>query len=405
MSVLRRPWFVVLFLMIGVLCGVFWKDFAYRVGSIGYLYLNLLQMTVIPVLITAVVSSLGRLIETHGLSKKFANIFWVMGVFLAVAAAAGALAGFLFRPGSGLSEEVQTLIGQYLNQSDVASGNKPQPTAGFYSFLAEMIPINPLAAISEGKHLAILFFSLLLGSAIGFVGAKSREVTLQVFEALYDAQLKIIDWTLLALPFGIFCIISDQVARSGAQIILAMSYFVVLSLFLCALMVLGQMLLIQKKSGFSLAQTFGNLREVLLVAFVTRSSFATIPTAMDTLIERFGRNAQDVRLIIPLGINLSRQGSAMYVAVAVYFFSQIYNLDFGAYEFLLTITLSVVAGMVPSELVGLIPLVFTPLGLPIEVAVALLLAIDLLLDPFLTLVNVLGNCASTMVLARGRSEA
>ena len=340
------------------------------------------------------------MVAAHGFSKKFADIFFVFIASLAASSLLGVLGGLLLSPGSGISPETQRVIGQLLSDSEAVSRAPTAAQTGLFDLLKEMIPINPIAALSQGKHLSILFFSIVLGVALGFGNPASLDLTLRVAETLYHAQLKIISWTLRLLPIGLFFIFSDQIAHSGTQVLFALTRFIVSILLIAILMMLLQVGVVWRRSGRTLANVLTGLKEVIFVAFVSRSSFASIPSAIEALHSKLGRDQTDVNLVIPLSINLARHGTSFYLALASVFMAQMYHLQLGFHHNLIIWVLGVLAGMIPAEIASLIPLVFAPLGLPIGVGILLLLAIDLIVDPFLTVCNVLGSCASTVFLSK-----
>jgi proton glutamate symport protein len=400
-KILLKPATLMASLVIAVLMGIFAPEFSVKLGAFGKIFVALLQMTVIPVLITAVASSLGRIVETHGLTRKLLRIVIVFLVGLAGSTLTGLFFGLIFRPGDFITKGGQSALGAYLFDQEFSNTSAETGHFSFFEFVTSIVPVNPAAAISSGNYLAILFFSILLGVALGFVASKqAREVTLQVLETIYDAQLRIIHWTLHAMPLGILCIFSDQIARTGFHLILALLKFVVITIAAVLLSVLVHLYLVHlRKPRKSFLQVFSQLKTPYLIAFTTRSSFATIPSALKTMVDGLRRNEQDVRLVIPLSINLNRMGSSMYMALSATLFLQIYDVPFSLAQMALITVVCIFSGMIPSNIAGLVPLVFAPLGLPIEVVLMLLLAIDPIIDPFLTLMNVSGSCVATQYLS------
>ncbi|MGE0616308.1 MAG: dicarboxylate/amino acid:cation symporter, partial [Bacteriovoracia bacterium] len=246
---------------------------------------------------------------------------------------------------------------------------------------------------------------LVLGIALGFGDPAARDVTLRVAEALYAAQLQIIHWTLCALPFGIFCIFSEQIANMGLGIFRAMGGFVLFSIALAFVTSLLYVGVIARVSRLPFLQALAALKRVISVSFVTASSFASIPVMIEALVKGFRRDVRDVNLIVPLAVNLNRQGSSIYMAFAFMFVAQLYSLPIPIDSLLLVWGLCALSGMIPAGIVGLIPIVFTPVGLPIEVGITLLLAVEVLLDPVFTVVNALGFCSTSLLFSRSSPKS
>ncbi len=405
-QLLKNPWVVLLSIALAIVSGIYFPELSISSGTLGSIYITLLQMTVIPLLLTAVVSSLGRLIATHGLTKRLSKIVLFFIFSLTVASTLGIFAGFVGAPGKSISESGRNAIGAYLNAGDTADApSSDDQQWGPLKIFKNMIPSNPFASLGDGDHLAVLFFSILLGLALGFVDAQSREVALVGLEAMYAALLRIIDWTLYLLPFGMFCIFSSQIAQLGFDLISAMSNFIFTTLLVVLFMLTLYVLILWRQSKKPLRSVLYAIRQPFFVAFATHSSFATIPSIILSLEKHFSKSRNDINLVVPLSVNLNRQGTTMYMALATVFVHQLYQIDFTFGAIVQLLVMGLICGMVPAGIIALVPLIFTPFNLPPEVGVVLLLAVDAIVDPFLTTANVLGFFVTTHALSEHDSSA
>jgi proton glutamate symport protein len=152
-------------------------------------------------------------------------------------------------------------------------------------------------------------------------------------------------------------------------------------------------------------QTYSELREPLVVAFGTRNSYAAMPSMLDALRENFRLPPDIINLVVPLSIVICRYSMILVFTIGAVFVAQLYDISLGASQ--LTIIfggaiLGMLAGAGAPGVVALsmISMVLIPLGLPIDAAVILLLAVNFLIDPALTVLNVYLTCATTVVIGR-----
>jgi Na+/H+-dicarboxylate symporter len=200
-------------------------------------------------------------------------------------------------------------------------------------------------------------------------------------------------------------LLADHVSKIGTDVVIAMLRLVIF-VYVCALILLViYSLIIWMRAGGYYWSSISALRETFLVALGTSSSFASIPSALRGLHDNLKFEKKTSDLVIPLGVTLNPQGTVVHFAISIIFIAQIYAVSLGFKELLLIIIGSILAGLAATSVPGLaglsmISIALIPLGLPYAVAVILLAAIDPILDPVLTTVNVYGNCAATALIAK-----
>jgi len=227
---------------------------------------------------------------------------------------------------------------------------------------------------------------------------------LDVVDAFYSAFLAAINWVMYLLPFGLCCLFASQIAQVGLDVFWAMSTLVLYIYCSALILIFIYTLLIYYKSNATYLQTLSALRQPFFVALGTASSFASIPAALNALQEKLEVNRDISDLIIPLGMTINPPGSVLYFAIAGTFIAQIYNVSLDFSQLTIMVIGALFAGISSASAPGIVGLsmismVLIPLGLPVEVAVILLIAIDPIVDPILTVVNVLSNCAMTLFAA------
>lgn len=406
---LLSHWAILSGICLGIVIGLTAKKTALLLAPFGKIYLSLLQMCIIPILITAVISALGHLISEGKTNQYILRLVIVFFITLICASSSGLLTGILFKPGKNLDSESKIVLGKVLAKSKQSETVLLYESPNLFNFLIEIVPTNLFDAMVKDQNLAILFFSIIFGIALGFVNSSSSQLALSVFEGLYDSFLKIIEWIMYGLPIGLLCLFASQVAQVGLQIMWALAKLVLL-IYLCSLFLLFlfQIIIWRSVKG-SFLQSLSGLKETIVVAFGTSSSFATIPSALRGLTEELKINKEFANLIIPLGISINPPGNVLYFAISTVFIAQIYNVVLNWQGILILILGAVFAGMAATGAPGMaslsmMSLILEPLNLPVQSTIILLMAIDPILDPILTVVNVHSNCTVTTLIAEKQDK-
>jgi proton glutamate symport protein len=409
MKLLKSPVVVLISMVLGIGAGLYYPDFSKSVAMVGEIYLKLLQMTIIPILLTALISSVGQLFASESARSSVFKIITTSVIFMFVIGAFSIAISMLVGPGRYLSQDAKILLGKTLNAADQSGGPQAVANLGPVDFIHSMIPENIFHDLGQGSNLSILFFSVVLGVATGAMGGKGAQSILEIAEGLFKAFFKIIDWIMYLLPFGLFSLLANQLASTGTETLTAMLRFV-LVIWGTALMVIVLstviMSLALRRSPFIILSA---LKESLLIAFGTSSSFAAMPSAIEGLTGQVLKlPTKVINLVIPIGIVLNRFSMIMIYIGASVFAAELYGLTLDASQILLVVFLSVLAAIAGAGAPGLVSIsmvsiVLLPLGLPAQAIIILLIAIYPIIDPITTVANVQTNLAIGAVIA-GRLE-
>lgn len=414
--ILKNPLVIIGAMVAGVVIGVLAQDHEWAmglsssVGPIGHLYLNLLRMTILPILISAIVTSIGRIFGNQEAQRYLTRIVVYSLLFLLLTSVVALVASVIVRPGGGLSQEAQITLGRALTAADQSGESRAiiQERQGIFSFFDQLIPQNIFESLGNGASLQILFFSVLLGVATGLLQEEQRRYMIGVSDALFRAFFSIIGWIMYLLPLGLFCLLAGQIANSGVAVILAMAKFVVVVYGVSILVFLasGVVISVTLKVGFF--QAIGALKQSLLIAFGTQSTFASMPAAIEGLTKGLGVDEELVHLITPLGVVINRFSMVILYGVATVFAAQLYNIELGVAQIAIgsvMVVLAAIAGAGTPGIVSLamISIVFSPLGLPSTAIVILLLAVNAVIEPVTTMTNIFAVAAVTAVIARPKN--
>jgi len=404
MKLFKHPITIMISIFAGIFSGIFLKRFSLDIKVVGSIYLTLLKMCVIPILITAIISSVAKLFKSTNSKYYLKKILIVFITYLCFTGIICSVGESLIKPGKNLGKNAEIVLGKW-----VTSSKEPQITKkslknqSIIDFIRNMIPENIFYALTKGYSLQILFFAIILGIATGFSGDKHSTTIINFSEAFFIAFFKIIEWILYLLPFGLFCLISSQIASRGIEIVLAMLKFVISIYFLCVFLMALNTIIIKKFTEISFFDVFYKLKDPLFIGFGTQSTFASIPALIEALVNELNLNQELVNLIIPIGAVICRFSMVILYSAATIFTAQLYNVSLSINEHILCIVLSVIAAISGAGTPGIvsismISIVLSPLHLPVEVIVILLLAINPFIDPIITMTNIHSNSTAAIVI-------
>jgi proton glutamate symport protein len=408
---LLSPWMVFGGMVAGGLIGWYLPEVATQISPLGELYLRILQMSVIPILLTAVIGGLTRLFISGAATHYISHLLSTIVFGLLVASLIGILVGQIGMPGSNLQQSAQATLGTTISTTEFNAAQDIQMhgEVGIVSFFVTMIPDNIFAALTQDNRLSIVFFSIIVGVALGSLGAQMAGPALASLDAFYETFIAITRWLMYALPFGLLCLTAGHIAGLGFEIIGAMFKLLMLMGVGALLLIVIQTVVIWLKVGGNIFDSFSALRETLIVALGTASSFTAIPSALRGLKESLKIDKDTVDLVLPLGITINPPGSVFHFSLSALFIAQLYATQLSMDQYILIFLGAAMAGIAASGAPGvaalsMIAIVLQPLGLPASVAIILLAAIDPIVDPILTVVNVHANCATTVLVASNKNS-
>lgn len=407
-----NPWVVIGSLALGSAFGLLLPMMAQRLDVIGDLYVNLLKMTTLPFMVSAVIFSLQRLFRDGGTSRLLLRVVIVILGASATVAVVGAIVLLTMRPGANLSSATIQTFGAMVG-SDASGTNETvmslygtdtvPKTVGFTDMLRSLVPSNIFAALASGDALKALVFALLFGLAVGRVPERISVGLSQALETVYHACQKLMHWLSYPLPLILFCMSAAQLGKSGVGPLHAMLQFVIAFFIVAVLLLVLAAAIIWKRSANSLGGTLDALRAPFALALATRNSAACMPSMIESLVDRLGFARSRVELMVPLTVSLLRVGPMVYYVCATLFVAQLYGRHLGVAEVSTVLLASILAGFASAGMTGLVTvsligMTCVYLSLPFEAAFILFLAVDPLCDMLRTLILVIGNTAAVSVI-------
>jgi proton glutamate symport protein len=399
-DLLKNPWLSVATMAIGVFVGSQWDEVGAMLRAPADLYLALLTMSVLPIISTAIISSIAAMLHS-GLSNRFLVrmilLFMVAG---AAGSATGMVAAFLGEPGANLGSAGEAFIGRSLLDVPAIDAS----AGGLWALLAQIIPTNVIGAYSQGEILAVIFISVLLGSSLGVSSSASATSFLNMISGIHESFVRILSWILYGLPFGLFCMMAAQVSTIGIDALFSLSRFILLFYVAGAVLIVIYLTIMRLASGMPLLTIISALKEPLFVAFSAASSVAPIPIALQQMRKRFGQHEAVSGVVVPLSVAIGRHSYAMLFSFTAVFLSQLFDRPLDLYQLILLFALSALVGTVAAGRLAtsslLLVYVLEPVGLPAQVAVTIFLTIGAILDPMVQMLILFGGCANSTVMAR-----
>jgi Na+/H+-dicarboxylate symporter len=359
---------------------------------VGAIFVASLKMLVVPLVFVSLVTgvtSLGNLSALGRMSLKAILLYlFTTAVAISIALSLATAIG----PGQGFDAGTAEVTFQ---------GQQAPPLSEVF---INMVPTNPVAALSDGNMLQIIVFSLLFGIAITLAGERGKHV-LNLFGDLDAVIMHMVEIIMRLAPYGVFALIARTFATQGLDLILPLlAYFLTLTLSLGVHALLIYPALLKLLAGLNPLRFLRKMRDPATFAFSTASSGATIPVTLRTLEEKMGVDNSVASFTVPLGATLNMDGTAMMQGVATVFIANVYGVDLTLTQYLMVILTATLASIgtaaVPGVGLVMLTMVLNQVGLPVE-GIALIIGVDRLLDMMRTACNVTGDCAVSCIIAKG----
>jgi Na+/H+-dicarboxylate symporter len=363
-------------------------------GAIGDVFLRALNMVIVPLIATSIISGVAGLGSGRDLGRLGLK---TLGYYLTtslLAIVTGLVLVNVIRPG----------VGADLGLSVAGPEEIVEPISSVSDFMMRLIPANPIAAMAEGRILPVIFFCILFGAFVGQLPEERRGPMTQWFDSAFHVMMGVTRLVIGFAPLGVFGLIAKTTATLGLEPfrslgVYAMTVFAGLGIhFLVSLPLLHW--------AFSRTNPFAFMRAMssaLVMAVSTASSSATLPLTMDCIENRAGVPNSVSSFVLPLGATVNMDGTALYECVAALFIVQVLGipLTFGQQALVVATSLlaSIGAAGIPMAGLVMIGVILSALGVPLKY-IGLVIAIDPLLDMCRTSVNVWSDSNGAALVAR-----
>lgn len=370
-----------------------------NVTWMGDLFLRLLKMIVIPIIFCSLVVGVGHM-PVKSLGKiGILTLLTFKGQML-LAAVIGLVFVNIMKPGQYI--DLHAILDTKEGVADTTFIT--EQTHGVSDILLSMIPKNIFESLSTGSLLQIIVFAIIFGIAL--VQIKHGKKLLDLFGVALDTILKMTHWIMAIAPFGIFALITKTVALGGLAAITKYASFMATAFaaLFTMLFVVGSIFVVLFTDIKNPLEFFSKVRKVMLTAFSTSSSAATIPVNLEVMEKNFKVPNRVASFVIPLGATMNMNGAAIYESIVTLFIAQAWlpePLSLQQQIFVVGMVLLATFGTpgIPHGSLVTIAVVFQAVGLPLE-AIGVILSIDRILDMTRTMVNVTFDSISCLILQK-----
>ena len=377
---------------------------------VGQLFLRLLLMIVVPLVFSSLVVGVAGIGDIRKLGRVGLKSFGYCLVISAISVAIGITLANTIRPGERIDPNTSAALQQrYANQAteEIAKNKPGAKSTPLMQVVETIVPKNVFFALSDKEDpnmLHLMFFALVVGVAITLLPVTVTAPVLRVLEGVYEITAKIIEMIMKFAPYAVACLLFNNTARFGLDLLQALGWFVLTVLLGLALHMFGvYSLSIYFLSRISPIEFFRRIKTVILTAFSTSSSNATLPTALRVSEQNLGVPQEINSFVLTVGATANQNGTALYEGVTVLFLAQLAGVDLTMGQQLMVVYLAIIGGVgtagIPSGSIPFIIGVLVTIGVN-PALIAIILGVDRLLDMCRTTLNVTGDMTAATYVAR-----
>ena len=376
----------------------------YVLQPVGQIFLRIIFSAVVPLVFSSIVLGVYEMGDFRALGRiSMKTLIYTIFASVTSVCVGLALVAWL-KPGAGFDSKVlQGMIPA--SQKDVVISNAAQAKPALQA-IVELIPRNPLdAAVRalDGEMLALMVFALIFGAALLAVrGNRSGDPLVRTLESLRDVSMKIVDFAMALAPLAVGALTFSLCSRFGWDLLFSLGKYVgvvVLGLGVQQFLVFGVLLaFFARRSVWSF---LSDIKEVLVTAFSTASSNATLPVSLRVADQKLRLNKRVSSFVLTVGATANQNGTALFEGVTILFLAQVFNVDLTMSQQITVMGMSILAGVgtagVPGGSLPLIVIVLQSVGIPAE-GIGLILGVDRFLDMCRTVLNVSGDLVAATVI-------
>jgi DAACS family dicarboxylate/amino acid:cation (Na+ or H+) symporter len=377
---------------------------------VGTLFLRGLLMIVVPLIASSLVVGVAGIGDIRRLGRVGAKAFGYSLVISSISVLIGLVLANSIRPGDRVRPETaERLKARYGAEAAKRVESAPGTAAAespLLQVVKSIVPSNPIQAVASDppQMLQLMFFALVIGVATTLVPREVADPFLRATEGLYAICAKVVDIIMLVAPYAVACLIFTNIARFGVDLLGALSWFVFTVLLGLGLHMFGvYSLSVYFLSRLSPLDFFRRVKTVMLTAFSTSSSNATLPTALRVAEENLGVPREINSFVLTVGATANQNGTALYEGVTVLFLAQLAGVDLTLGQQLMVVYLAILGGIgtagVPSGSIPFIILVLATVKVN-PALIAIILGVDRILDMCRTTLNVVGDLTAATYVAR-----
>ncbi len=382
----------------GIVFGLIAGEWAANVKFVGDLFIRLIQMSIVPLVMTSVIVATGSMTGS-GIGKMAARTFgWMIGFSVLAALVAWLLGGWI-QPGAGIT---------FSGGVDPSLPGQAGESTGWQTTILNFVSTNVFAAMSSAAMVPIIVFSLLFGVALNsYVNTTGKRAVVEMLDQVQQVVLIMIRFVMHIAPVGVFCLLAALAGDVGFAVVVTGVKYLAATLAGVLVVMAAFVLVVSLRTGLSPLLLPGKLYEQTLIAITTTSSAVTFPTVLKNTVEKAGVSQRVANFTLSVGLTMGSYGAVLNYMIVVMFLAQSGGVELSVGQIVMGMVLAILLNMGTITVPGGFPVVAmflaTSLGLPFE-AVGLLIAVDWFAGIFRTFLNVNGDTIVAMLVAKGSNE-
>lgn len=375
---------------------------------IGQAFIRLIQMVIIPLIFSAIIIGISSIGDNKQLGSFGVKMIFYYTILSIAAVVIGTTMAITLHPGDGVHSFISEQSSVAAQQ--VVSEAVQQQKGHLSEIFINLIPSNPMKAFAQGEMIPIIVFIMVFAIALAKVGEINRPVV-SFFESIFAATMKVVDGIMYLAAPGIFALMATAIASFGITVFTSISkYFLAILIGFAIQLFVVYPIVMKIFSKVPIKLFFASIAEAMMVAFGTASSSATLPLVI-ACCEKRGISHKVCSFVLPLGVTLNFDATAMFQVIAVFFLTQAYGVTLEPLQMIQVAVLAIVASStcagIPGGGIITIALVLNGLGLtPTQMVegFAFLFAVDRIVDMFRAMLNVTSDAVVTAVIADNENE-
>ncbi len=377
----------------------------YVTEPVGKIFLRLLFVLVIPLIVSALALGVAGVGDMRRLGRIGLKTFAYTVVVSGIAVLIGVGMVNAFKPGAGVSPEVKQLL---LARPGAAPPAAPSAGTSGVDFFVGLFPNNIVKAMADGDMLAVMVFALFLGIGLSLTRTDPARRLEDALQGLYDVVMRLLGLVLRMAPVAVACLLFTLVARLGFDVLRQLGAYVLVVVGALAI----QQFVVYSISvawlgGMNPLHFFRSVREPMLTAFSTASSNATLPVSLAAAESELKLPRHVSRFVLTIGSTANQNGTALFEGVTVLFLAQFYGIELSIAQQLTVVFICILGGIgtagVPAGSIPVVIMILGLVGIPAE-GIGMILGVDRFLDMCRTTLNVTGDLAAAVVVARGEPQ-
>ena len=411
---MKLHWKIIIGMAAGVVFGLLMSQTSFGsdiikdwIKPFGTIFINLLKLIAMPLILASLVKGISDLKDISKLSTIGTRTLAIYICTTVTAVIIGLVLVNIVQPGTSITEETRIDLVQEYEEERIQKQEQAQQQSesGPLQPLVDVVPANIFDAATNNRNmLQVIFFAIFFGIGIILIDPKHAKPVKDFFDGFNSIILKLIDLIMESAPYGVFALLATLVVESPSlDLFIALGMYSLTLIIGLILMIIIYNILVKVITNTSPGFFMRGIAAAQLLGFSTSSSAATLPVTMDCAENKLGVDKEISSFVLPIGATVNMDGTSVYQAVAAVFIAQAFGLDLsiGAQlGIIVTATLaSIGAAAVPSAGIIMLVIVLGQAGIP-EAGLALIIAVDRPLDMCRTIVNVTGDAAVAMIVAK-----